>query len=302
MRAGSLPCSLLSPQSLEHQVCPETLFLRHCRYTDPLLALFSPGATVLSCLPGVASWVWELPGAPEPNTDPSGLGASWLRWTSLLHISDRLRRHALGKQIIEKITPGWDSWSVDLWHVILTSGVLLQIEEWLPNLGLVVAFNLHQSHRPALAPRVSAKSLCLRALDGTPSLLLLLSPSFCVHLLLLLLSCAGGAKCSWWGERGLQRGSGGSVSMKKLTPPWKLCWSSRTQLKSPSSMRPAHLEAVPFPRCFQSSWLALRLIGICLSHLVLEFPCSRSKSSLSMSAELWGGGSDAGEWEEDGRH
>lgn len=122
---------------------------------------------MLSCFPGVASWVWEVPGAPEPNTDPSGLSASWPWWASLLHISDRLRRHALGKQIIEKITPGWDSWSVDLRRVIPTSGVLLQIEEWLPNLGLVATFNLHQSHRPALVPRVSVKSLCLRAQDGT---------------------------------------------------------------------------------------------------------------------------------------
>lgn len=68
---------------------------------------------------------------------------------------------------------------------------LLPIEGWLPNLGLVAAFNLHQSRRPALAPRVSAKSLCLRALEGTPSLLLLLYPSLYVHLLLLLLSALG---------------------------------------------------------------------------------------------------------------
>lgn len=71
--------------------------------------------------------------------------------------------------MIEKIIPGWDSWKADLSRVIPTSGFLLEIEEWLPNLSLVAAFNLHPSCRPPLAPGLSAKSLCLRALDVTPA-------------------------------------------------------------------------------------------------------------------------------------
>lgn len=115
---------------------------------------------MLGCLLTVTSGAWEVPGAHQPNTDRSGLTDSQPRPASLLHISDHHRRRALGTQIIEKTTPRWDLWTVDLWCIIPTSGVLLQIEGWLPNLGLVSAFNLHQSCRPALAPRVSAKSLC----------------------------------------------------------------------------------------------------------------------------------------------
>lgn len=135
VRAGTLPCCCLVPGvwSTVRAQRPLSLDAVNAPIPDPVLvALFSLGASVLSCLLTVASGVWEVPGASQSNTDPSGLSASRPGPASLLHISDRLRRHALGKQIIEKITPGWDSWTADLWHVIPTSGVYYQLKDGFP--------------------------------------------------------------------------------------------------------------------------------------------------------------------------
>lgn len=82
--------------------------------------------------------------------------ASWSGRASPLHISDHLRRRTQSKKIIEKIIRGWDWWMVDLSRVIPTSGFLLEIEEWLPNLSLRAAFNLQPSCRPALFSGLSA--------------------------------------------------------------------------------------------------------------------------------------------------
>lgn len=57
---------------------------------------------------------------------------------------------------------------VDLLCVIPTSGFLLEIEEWLPNLSLGSVFNLQPSCRPALFSGLSAKSSHLRALGVIP--------------------------------------------------------------------------------------------------------------------------------------
>lgn len=106
----------------------------------PTSCLSSLQASLLTCQP--VCEVWGRPISHCLGPAPSG------RPTSLGHISGPLRRHALSKQIIEKITPGWDSRTADLSHVSPSSGFLLEIEEWLPNLSLVAAFHLHESCTP----------------------------------------------------------------------------------------------------------------------------------------------------------
>lgn len=115
-----------------------------------------------------------------------------LAWpVSQQQISDRLGRHALCKQIIEKITPEWDSCTVDLLCVMSSSGFLLQIEEWLPTLNLVATFNLpthHTDQRWLLGHLGALDVTAAAAMESLPfpSRSPLFSPSLCLSQPLLL--------------------------------------------------------------------------------------------------------------------
>lgn len=106
-----------------------------------------PAPSSLEASHSSACGLWPVRSArclgPPPVTPPS-------RLVSQLCVSDHLGRHALCKQIIEKINPARAAWTFDLSCVILSSGFLLEIEEWLPKLSLAAAFNLATSHADRL--------------------------------------------------------------------------------------------------------------------------------------------------------